>query len=270
MAVPPGGLDISPAPALISGVPLRGEHMLQSLVSILSSPYVEIIILILLLVGFIMHRRDPRLVVSGIRIVRTIIVVLIFFYFMFVWNSAVNRSLSNISIFGMFLINVFMFYNLILARLERPYRDALMHINLEPDGHEQVHNIWRYGKRFYYLRYAWSSLFSGSNPFRFLHDLSTERVRDDIKDSLRKYGKEQKLITMAVLTAYLKNQISANATMPADFREVMDKAVDDFSNHPWIQDQVNEFLRLATERPEDLHFPEWMTKFDSYVNTEKS
>jgi hypothetical protein len=269
MAVQLGGQGVSPAPApdLIGGVPLRGDNMLQSLVSMLSSAYVEIIILFFLLIGFVMHRRDPRLVVSSIRILRTLIVVLIFFYFMFIWASTVQPTLRSISVFGMFLVNVFMLYTLILARLERPYRDALGQVNLEPERHEQVHNIWRTGKRFYYSRYAWSSLFSGSNPFRFLHDLATERVRDDIKDALRKYGKEQKLITMAVLTAYLKNQIAGNATMPADFRDVMEKAVDDFSNHPWIQEQVNEFLRLATERPEDLHFPEWMTKFDSYVNT---
>jgi hypothetical protein len=270
MGVQQGGPGLSLTQALIGDASLKGENMLQSLVDMLSSAYVEIIILFFLLVGFVMHRRDPRLVVSSIRIIRTLIVVLIFFYFMFIWASTVQPTLRSISVFGMFLINVFMFYNLVLARMERPYRDALAQIDLNMDRHELIHTIWRSGKRFYYLRYAWSSLFSGSNPVRFLHDLSTERVRDDIKDALRKYGKEQKLITASVLTAYLKNQIVSNATMPADFRDVMEKAVEDFSNHPWIQEQVNEFLRLATEKPEDLHFPEWMTKFDAYVDTEKS
>ena len=82
--------------------------MLQGLVNILSSAYVEIIILFFLLIAFVMHRRDPRLVVSGIRIVRTLLVVLIFFYFMFIWASTVQPTLRSISVFGMFLVNVFM------------------------------------------------------------------------------------------------------------------------------------------------------------------
>jgi hypothetical protein len=244
--------------------------MLQSLIDILSSAYVEIVILFFLLVGFVMHRRDPRLVVSSIRIIRTLIVVLIFFYFMFIWASTVQPTLRSISVFGMFLVNVYMFYNLILARLERPYRDALAGINQTPEKPEQIHNILRAGKRFYYLRYAWSSLFSGSNPVRFLHELATDRVRDDIKQTLRNYGKEQKLITLPVLVAYLKNRMACDENLPADFKDLMAKAIDDFTKHPWIQEQVNEFLQTAAEKPEDLHFPEWMTKFDACVRTEQT
>ena len=139
--------------------------MLQGLVNILASPFTEIGILVLLLIAFITLRKDPRLVVSGIRIVRTLILVLIFFYLMFVWVSAIRPALSAISIFGMFLINLVMLYNLILARLERPYRDALAAMTSEPEKHELIHEVWHTGKRFYYLRYAWSSLFSGANPF---------------------------------------------------------------------------------------------------------
>ncbi|MCX5889867.1 MAG: hypothetical protein NTY36_10490 [Deltaproteobacteria bacterium] len=244
--------------------------MLQGIVSTLSSAYVEIIILFFLLIAFVMHRRDPRLVVSGIRIVRTLLVVLIFFYFMFIWASTVQPTLRSISVFGMFLVNLFMLYNLVLARLERPYRDALGLITKEPEKHELIHNVWHTGKRFYYLRYAWSSLFSGANPLHYLHDLATERVRDDIKDILRHYGVEQKMITVPVMAGFLKSQIACDQTMPADFKDVMVKAIDDFSQHPWIQERGNEFLRLATERPEDLHFPEWMASFDACVKTYKS
>jgi hypothetical protein len=244
--------------------------MLHSLYSTLSSAYVEIIVLFFLLIAFVMHRRDPRLVVSGIRIVRTLLVVLIFFYFMFIWASTVQPTLRSISVFGMFLVNVFMLYNLILARLERPYRDALSAITKEPEKHELIHNVWHTGKRFYYFRYAWSSLFSGDNPLHILHDLATERVRNDIKDTLRRYGVEQKLITLPMMAAYLKSQVACDETMPVDFKDVMEKAVDGFAQHPWIQEQGNEFLRLATERPEDLHFPEWVAKFDACVRTYKS
>src|SRR5271157_849986 len=116
--------------------------MLQGLVSILSSAYVEIVILFFLLLAFVMHRRDPRLVVSGIRIVRTLLVILVFFYFMFIWASTVQPTLRSISVFGMFLVNLYMLYNLLLARLERPYRDALAAMTGEPERHELIHNVW--------------------------------------------------------------------------------------------------------------------------------
>jgi hypothetical protein len=244
--------------------------MLQGLINFLSSPFTEIAILIVLLIAFVTLRKDPRLVVSGFRLIRTLILLLIFFYFMFVWVSAIRPALSTISIFGMFIINLFMFYNLVLSRLERPYRDALAAITGEPERHELIHNVWHTGKRFFYLRYIGSSLFSGANPFHFLHDLATDRVRDDIKDTLRHYGVEKKMITIPMMAGYLKSQIACDQTMPVDFKDVMEKAIEDFAKHPWIQEQGNEFLGLATERPEDLHFPEWMAKFESCVRTYKS
>jgi len=243
--------------------------MIQALINLLASPFTEIAILVVLLVAFFTLRKDPRLVVSGVRMVRTLILVLIFFYLMFVWVSAIRPALSAISIFGMFVINLFMLYNLTLARLERPYRDALTAITQEPENHELIHNVWHMGKRFYYFRYAWSSLFSGTNPLHFLHDLASDRVRDDIKDTLRHYGVEKKMITIPMMAGYLKSQIASDETMPVDFKGLMEKSIDDFAKHPWIQEQGNEFLRLTTERPEDLHFPEWMAKFEASVKTYK-
>lgn len=239
--------------------------MFQMTLDLLGSAYVEIIILILLLIGFIVHRKDPRLVVSGIRIVRTVIVVLIFFYFMFIWASTVQPTLRSISIFGMFLINLFMLYNLILARLERPYRDILIKISLATGDHELVHAMWRTGKRFYYVRYAWSSLFSGTNPFEFLRDIAIERVREDIKDELRRMGVEKRLVSLKLMLGFIKTRLACDETLPADFKEVMEKNIDDLGKHPWLEEQVNEFLRIATETPEDLHFPEWMAAFDKCV-----
>jgi hypothetical protein len=32
---------------------------------------------------------------------------------------------------------------------------------------------------------------------------------------------------------------------------------------------VNQFLDIATERPEDLHFPEWMSAFEKCVSKSK-
>jgi hypothetical protein len=256
-----GILDNFPALHL----PMRGDNMFQTILNLLSSAYIEIIILILLLFGFIIHRRDPRIVVSGVRIVRTILVVLIFFYFMFIWASTVQPTLRSISIFGMFLINLFMLYNLVLARLERPYRDALMKIAAEPENHDLVHAVWRYGKRFFYLRYAWSSLFSGTNPLEFLRNITTDRVREDIKDELRRLGVEKKLVSLKLMVGFMKSRLACDENLPTDFKVVMEKTIDEFDQHPWLEEQVNEFLRIATETPEDLHFPEWMAAFEKCV-----
>jgi hypothetical protein len=192
-------------------------------------------------------------------------VVLIFFYFMFIWASTVQPTLRSISIFGMFLVNLFMFYNLILARLERPYRDTLLKISQKLEDHKLVDTMWRTGKRFYYVRYAWSSLFSGQNPFAFLRDTTVERVREDIKDELRRMGVEKRLVSLKLMLGFIKTRLACDDSLPADFKEVMEKNIDDISKHPWLEEQVNEFLRIATETPEELHFPDWLAALDKCV-----
>lgn len=243
--------------------------MFQMILNLLASAYFEILILFLLLIGFIRHRKDPRLVVSGVRIVRTIIFVVIFFYFMFIWASSVQPTLRSISLFGMFFINLVLFYNLLLARLERPYRDALMKIAEDPENHDMVHAVWRAGKRFFYLRYTWSSLFSGTNPLTFLRDVAADRVREDTKDTLRRMGVAKRLISMKLMVGFMKERLACDDNMPTDFKVMTEKTIDDLEKHPWLEEQINEFLRIATEAPEDLHFPEWMAAFEQCVTKYK-
>jgi len=237
--------------------------MLQSFVNTLASPFIEIGILVVLLLAFLLHRKDPRLAISGISIVRVLILLLIFFYLMFVWSSAIRPVLSGISVFGMFLINMMLLYYLILARLLRPYHIALTAMTQAPEKHELIQRVWETGKRFYYVCYAGSSLFSGANPFHFLHEMAADRIRDDIRDTLRRHGVEQRMLSLSTLVAYLKNQIACDTTLPADFQKLMLQAIDDFAKHPYIQEHTNEFLRIAMESPEDLTFPEWTAKFES-------
>jgi hypothetical protein len=245
--------------------PTRGETMFQSVLDFLSSAYVEIVILALLLVYFFKQRREPRLMASGIRLVRTIIIVIIFAYFTFIWASTVEPSLRHLSVFGMFLVNLIFLYHLILGRLERPYRDALDGLTQEPKKHDILREVWQTGKRFYYLRYSLGSLFSGANPFHFLSEIANDRVRDDIKDTLRRSGVEKKLISLKLMIGFMKTRMASDQNLPADFKVVMGKTLDDLEKHPWLEEQVNEFLRLATESPEDLHFPEWMAAFEKNV-----
>jgi Ca2+/Na+ antiporter len=242
--------------------PPRGETMFQSVLNFLSSAYVEIVILALLLVYFFKQRREPRLMASGIRLVRTIIIVMIFSYFTFIWASTVEPSLRNLSVFGMFLVNLFFLYHLILGRLERPYRDALDSLTQEPKQPDIMREVWQTGKRFYYLRHFMGSLFSGINPFHFLSEIANDRVRDDIKDTLRRLGVEKKLISLSLMVGFMKSRLASDQNLPADFKVMMGKTLDDLEKHPWLDEQVNEFLRIATESPEDLNFPEWMAAFE--------
>jgi hypothetical protein len=236
--------------------------MFQHVLDFLSSAYVEIVILVLLLVYFFKQRREPRLMASSIRLVRTIVIVIIFAYFTFIWASTVEPSLRNLSVFGMFLVNFFFLYRLILGRLERPYRDALDGLTQEPKKPDILGEVWQTGKRFYYLRYAMGSLFSGANPFHFLSNIANDRVRDDIKDVLRQLGVEKKLISLKLMVGFMKTRLAGDQNLPADFKVVMEKTLTDLEKHPWLEEQVNEFLRLAMESPEDLHFPEWMAAFE--------
>jgi hypothetical protein len=239
--------------------------MFQYLLSILGSAYVQIVIFLVLLVYFFARHKVVQLEVSGIRYVRTLILVAVFFYLMFIWASTVQPTLRSISLFGMFLLNLYMFYNLFLAYLAGPYRDALAAIRLEPEKQEQLQNVWHTGKRFYSFRYAWSALFSGRNPFTFLHSMASERVRDDIKNQLRKLGLEQRLISFQMMMAYLKSQLACDRNLPVDFKDVMEKSIENFEKHPWVEEQLNEFLHITTENPEDLNFPEWVAAFERCV-----
>jgi hypothetical protein len=142
--------------------------------------------------------------------------------------------------------------------LERPYRDALDGLTQEPQKPDILREVWQHGKRFYYLRYSMASLFSGINPVHFLREIATDRVRDDIKDTLRRSGVDKKLISLSLMIEFMKNRLASDQSLPADFKAAMGNTLDDLEKHPWLEEQVNEFLRLATESPEDLHFPEWM------------
>jgi hypothetical protein len=246
--------------------------MFQSVISFLGAPFTELIIFVLLVAYFVIHRHDKRLAVSGISMLKVIVLLVIFIYFAWmpiVWPSLIPASMLTLSVFGMFVINFYLIYSLVLARIERPYRGGLANLAQEPGNQEIFHQIWRFGKRFYYCYYIFQSLVSGSNPFRFLKEIATDRVRDDIKDELRQMGVEKKLISLSLMVGFLKNRLACDENLPADFKMVMEKTIDDLGQHPWIEEQVNEFLRMAMETPEDLHFPDWTSAFEQCASDHK-
>ena len=238
--------------------------MFQSVINFLSTPYIELIIFVLLVTYFVIHRHDKR----GVSVLKVVILLIVFIYFAWmpiVWPSLIPASMLTLSVFGMFGVNFYFLYSLIQGRIEKPYRQALANLVREPEKHEIFRDIWSSGKRFYYYSYIFQSLVSGVNPFHFLSDIANDRVRDDIKDALRQLGVEKKLISLPLMVGFMKNRLAADGNLPADFKEVMEKILDDLEKHPWIEEQVNEFLRIATESPEDLHFPEWMAAFEKNV-----
>jgi hypothetical protein len=234
--------------------------------SFLGSAYIQIVIFFLLGAYFVKHRRDPRMVVSGVKVVRVIILLMIFLYFTLTWGSLIVPSLRAISVFGMFIINIYLFYYLLLARMERPYRDALTVLTQNPEKDETFRGVWSHGRKFYYFYYLTHSLFSGSNPFRFLHEMATDRVRDDIKDELRRLGVEKKLISLNLMVGFLKDRLAGDANLSADSKEMKGKIIDDLEKDPWIEAQINKFLSIVMETPEDLHFPEWTSAFEKYTS----
>ena len=93
--------------------------------------------------------------------------MIIFIYFAWmpiVWPSLIPSSMLTLSVFGMFVVNFYFLYSLILARIERPYREALANLVQEPEKHEIFRDIWSSGKRFYYYSYIFQSLVSGVQP----------------------------------------------------------------------------------------------------------
>jgi Ca2+/Na+ antiporter len=242
--------------------------MFQSVIDFLSAPFTELIIFVLLMAYYVVRRHDRQ----GVSVLKVVILLIVFIYFAWmpiVWPSLIPSSMRTLSVLGMFVVNFYFLYSLIQGRIERPYREALANLVREPEKHEIFRDIWSSGKRFYYYSYFFQSLVSGANPFHFLSDIANDRVRDDIKDALRQLGVEKKLISLSLMVGFMKTRLAADATLPADFKEMMGKTLDDLEKHPWLEEQVNEFLRIAAESPEDLHFPEWMSAFENSVTGKK-
>ncbi|HZK14119.1 MAG TPA: hypothetical protein VFC55_06350 [Desulfobaccales bacterium] len=242
--------------------------MFTSVINFLGAPFTELIIFILLATYFVIHRHDKQ----GVSVVKAVILLIVFIYFAWmpiVWPTLIPSSMLTLSVVGMFVVNFYFLYSLIQGRIEQPYRRALANLIQEPKQHEVFRDIWSSGKRFYYYSYFFQSLVSGSNPFHFLSDIANDRVRDDIKDALRQLGVEKKLISLALMVGFMKSRLAADKNLPADFKEVMGKTIDDLEKHPWLEEQINEFLRIAAESPEDLHFPEWMSAFENSVTGKK-
>ena len=236
--------------------------MWNFLIDTLSVAYVQLMILGLFIWYFLAHRQDPRMVVSRVGLIRLFIFSLIFLYFIMSWASGIRPALAQAAVFGMFVINLILLYHLILSRLEGPYREALATYCGDPETLENLDDIWRTGKRFYYLRHFFTSIMSGESPTRYLHEITTSRIRDDVQSCLRQHGLTQQFISMKGMIAYLEGRLAQEELLPKEFKDLVGRELQEIQKHPWVEDQINEYLKLALDNPEKIHNPEWSLQWE--------
>lgn len=235
--------------------------MWDFLVKLLFDSITQVVILFLFIAYFFTKRKDARLQVSHLGIIRLAVLAAIFFFFLLSAYSAVNPAIQRVSTWGLVFINLLFLVNVILVFLERPYRDALEAYAQEPENQEHLDRIWRDGKHLYYLRYFISSMFSGTSPLRFLRELAGERIRQDLKDNMARHGLTRGFISLPALVGFLQARL-AQGEFPQEFQEVITEAISQFAQHPWIEEQTNEFLAMAVETPENLYHPQWAQMWD--------
>lgn len=231
--------------------------MWNFLVNTLSIAYVQLVILCLFIWYFLAHRKDPSMPVSRVGFIRLFILLLIFLYFLLSWASGIRPALAQAAVFGMFVINMFFLYSLILSRMERPYRDALGGYCQDPQNLENLDAIWSTGKRFYYLRHFFSSIMSGESPTRYLHEIASGRIRDDVQSCLRHRGLTRQFISLKGMIAYLEGRLNQEELLPQEFKDLVKKELQAFQQHPWVESHIDEYLKIALETPEKIHNPEW-------------
>ena len=231
--------------------------MWDFLVNIMSHAGVQVLILLLFAWYFFHYRRDRSMVDSRVGLIRFSVLVVVFCYLMLSWSSGIRPALAQAAVFGMFLINLYFLSMVISSRLERPYRLAIEAYCRKPHNQENLNDIWRFGKRFYYFRFFFKSLLSGGSPLLFLHEIAAGRIRDSIHRCLTNRGAPGQFISLKGVLSYLESQLEQDETLPKDFKDLMHKEIEQFGKHAWIEAQVNEYLRTAIENPENIHNPQW-------------
>jgi hypothetical protein len=107
------------------------------------------------------------------------------------------------------------------------------------------------------MRHLLSSIMSGRSPTRFLHEITSNRIRDDVQARLREHGLTRQFISLKGLISYVEDRLAREETFPQEFKDLVKKHLDQLGQHPWVEEEVNEYLRMALETPEKIHNPEW-------------
>lgn len=241
---------------------------MEFLVKIQSTIYAQIgIFIILLLAYYFFQRKLPRFRLFSVALLRGVVVIAIFIYLFMNWSSEVNPTLRNASVLGMFVVNLYMLWQVILARMEFPYRDALEACSREPENPKHFYNMVNSGKRFYYMRYFWHALFGGGSLHRILHGIAREQVTYDFQRIFRDQGKEKRIINFQMAMAFLRKQLAEDESYPQEFKEAMEKSIAEFSSHSWIEEHTNKFLVMVLDTPEVLLSPEWASDWEKIIKS---
>lgn len=223
----------------------------------LLTPYVQAVLFILLVVLFWLQHRKFKLASSGFNWLRTLVLLALFLYFAWNWATSISTVISRFSILGMFFINLYMIYNLILGALDEKYRLALNAYGHDSSNSSLVEAVWQAGKKYLYTRHFFDALFSGSSPGGYLKAVVSRQIPTDIQNVLVKQGLGKELITSKNLVAYLNHALSQSQSVPQELKDLLAPVIKQFGEHAWIQDQVDEFLRLAIKDPEKLYEGGW-------------
>jgi hypothetical protein len=231
--------------------------MLDFIDSYILTPYLQAVLFIVLLGLFWLQHRKFKLASSGFSWVRTILLLVLFFYFAWNWTTSISGVIARFSILGMFFINVYMVYNLLLANLDEKYRLALDAYSQDIANKGLLEAVWSSGKRYVYTRYFSEALFSGYNPGNFLKAVVSRQIPADIQSVLVKHGAGHDLVTTQKLIAFLTYALNQSSETPPELKDILAQVIKQFGEHAWIREQVDEFLRLALQDPEKLYQSAW-------------
>jgi hypothetical protein len=227
--------------------------MLNFIDSYLLTPYIQVGLFILLLGLFWMQHRKLKLVSSGFNWLRTILSVLLFVYFAWNWATVISPLIARLSVLGMFFINLHMIYNCIIVNLDEKYRLVLEAYGQNPGNKPAQAAVWDAGKKYMYVRYFFDALFSGHSPGSFLKGVASRQIPADIRKVLIRQGVEKELITHKKLISFLQGRLSQSTELPPELKDILTDVIGKFSEHAWIQDGVDEFLKLAMTDPEKIY-----------------
>jgi len=227
--------------------------MWQFLSEVKFSALTQVVIFFGLFLILLSYRKDPTVVAARPRLVRLVILALIFLYFLWSQSSLVLPSLRNVNIFGMILINLGMLWQWVNIFLERPYRRALEEFAENPGSPGVGEQVWATGHRFYFSFYLIAALLSGALPWRFLSESAKDGIRHDLADTLSRHGKSRSLVSFGAMLTFVRRRLDSDL-LPPEFRESMAALLAQLEQHPWLEEQVNDYLRQVWESPETLTY----------------
>ena len=227
--------------------------MLDQLAQINMSIYFQTVVFIALMAIVIrLHWKMGSFTHMMLCAVKYFVFVLIFIYLFLNWASDVNPSLRNSSILIMTLINLYMLWQVVIAAVELPYRRSLNSCVEGVCTASDMEQAFITGKRFYKIRYFFASLTSGTAPWHFLRGIAAERTRDDLHRVFISVDTTASVFGSKLYYHFLRNQIAADKSMPADKRSERLRAVDTLTRDQWLTEKTSDFLNNLLTAPEDL------------------